>query len=93
MLFVAGLVGILAIATNDTPEELRACIEREGLPWTRVLHHELDPTRRTILETYRITGYPATFLIDPEGVIVALGAVLRSSNLAVTLAKYVGPPA
>ncbi len=84
---------ILAIATNDSPEELRAFIKREDLPWTQVLQHELDPTRRSILETYRITGYPSTFLIDPSGVVVARGAILRSSNLAVTLAKYVGPPA
>ncbi|MDZ4701136.1 MAG: TlpA disulfide reductase family protein [Rhodothermales bacterium] len=84
---------ILAISVNDHPDDLRAFIEREGLEWTQVVQHELDPTRRQIVDAYQITGYPSTFLIDPEGVIVARGAILRSHNLEKTLAKFVGPPA
>jgi peroxiredoxin len=84
---------ILAVSVNDHPDDLRAFIEREGLAWKQVVQHELDPDRRQIVEAYQITGYPSTFLIDPEGVIVARGAILRSHNLEKTLAKFVGPPA
>jgi peroxiredoxin len=84
---------ILAISVNDHPDDLRAFIEREDLAWTQVVQHELDPARRQIVDAFKITGYPSTFLIDPEGVIVARGAILRSHSLAQTLAKHVGPPA
>ena len=83
------LFDILAVA-NDDPVVLRAYVEQEGLPWTQILQQESDSTRRDILEAYRITGYPTTFLVDPNGVIVAREGELRSHSLAETLAKHIG---
>ena len=78
---------ILAVA-NDEIEALRSFVEEEDLPWTQVVQYEGDETLVEVLKLYRITGYPTTFLIDPEGVIVARENELRGERLATTLAKH-----
>lgn len=81
---------ILAVAYDD-PEALRVFIEKENLTWTQIIQQEEDSTMRDILDVYRITGYPTTFLVDPEGVIVAREGRLRGDNLSKTLARHIGP--
>lgn len=58
---IVGLVG-------DTPSGvLKKMIEKESISWTQIL--STDSNR--IKEAFGITGYPTTFLVNPEGVIVA----------------------
>ncbi|MEZ4702561.1 MAG: TlpA disulfide reductase family protein [Rhodothermales bacterium] len=83
---------ILAISVNDPPADLRAFIEREGLAWKQIIQYDYDPARRAVVEAFRIDSYPSTFLIDPNGIIVARGGMLRQRNLALTLEKYLGAP-
>ena len=75
---------ILAIA-NDDVDSLRAFVEREELPWTQVPQMEGSDSLSNVLDAYRITGYPTTLLVDPNGVIVAREGELRTENLARTL--------
>ena len=79
---------ILAVA-NDDVDALRAFVEEEGLPWKQVVQSEGDESLREVLDLYRITGYPTTFLIDPDGVIVARENQLRGKRLAATLARFI----
>ena len=50
---------------------------------------EGDPDKMNILELYRIRGYPTTYLIDRDGIIVEREFKLRGSDLEKTLAKYI----
>ncbi len=80
---------ILAIA-NDDLEPLEKFVEEEQLPWTQIVRLEDDLSLLQIVEQYRVTGYPTTFLLDPDGVIIAREGELRGERLAKTLAKYLG---
>ncbi len=81
---------ILAVA-NDDPEALRSFVEKENLPWTQIIQQEENENLREVLDTYRISGYPTTFLLNPEGVIIAREGRLRGRALGKTLEKYLGP--
>lgn len=78
---------ILAIA-NDSPDLVREFVEKEGLEWTQLVQQEGDPAKMGILELYRIRGYPTTYLIDRNGIIVEREFKLRGSDLEKTLSKY-----
>ena len=80
---------ILAVA-NDEVEALRTFVEEEGLPWAQIVQQEKSASTREILRSYRITGYPTTFLLDPDGVIIAREGELRGEFLGKTLAKFLG---
>ncbi|MEM6647322.1 MAG: TlpA disulfide reductase family protein [Bacteroidota bacterium] len=80
---------ILAVA-NDNLDSLRAFVAKEDLLWTQVPQRAGDSTRSAVLDAFRVTGYPTTFLVDPDGVIVERGSSLRGETLAKTLAKHIG---
>ncbi|MBX2819956.1 MAG: TlpA family protein disulfide reductase [Rhodothermaceae bacterium] len=80
---------ILAVA-NDNPDSVRVFVEKEQLRWTQIVQRQGNDSLSAVLEAYKITGYPTTFLIDPEGVIVAKEGELRGERLAETLRTYVG---
>ena len=81
---------ILAVA-NDSPDLVRDFVEKEGLEWIQVVQEESDPSRKDILELYRIRGYPTTYLVNREGVIVEREAKLRGTELKKTLSSFIEP--
>jgi thiol-disulfide isomerase/thioredoxin len=56
---------IVGIVGDSRPANLTKAIEKYGISWPQILSDEI------VGEIYGVTGYPTTFLIDPEGVIVA----------------------
>ena len=71
-------VAFLGIAA-DSPEDLQVFLEKEDLPWPQLLADE----GINIPELYSIIEYPTSFLIDPEGKIVAKN--VRADHLRDTL--------
>ena len=71
---------IVGIA-KDEPVAVEAFMERLGLTWPQIIQEE----DRAILDTYRIQGFPTTFLIGPDGKIVAKDSELRGTGLMDTL--------
>jgi|GEM_PF-5043023 len=80
---------ILAVA-NDNPDSVRIFIDKEELRWTQVVQRQGNDSLSAVLDTYKINGYPTTFLVDPDGVIVAKEGELRGERLAETLSKHLG---
>ena len=58
---------IVGIVGDTSPDALEKMIDKEAISWPQLL--STDSTR--IKELFGIRGYPTTFLINPEGVIVA----------------------
>jgi thiol-disulfide isomerase/thioredoxin len=56
---------IVGIVGDSEPQTLTDAIEKHGITWPQILSDEIAG------EIYGVTGYPATILVDPEGVIVA----------------------
>jgi peroxiredoxin len=49
------------------PNTLTDAIERHAITWPQILSDDAN----RIKETYGISGYPTTFLINPEGIVIA----------------------
>ena len=58
---------IVSIVGDSPSEKLQEMIEKHSIIWPQVLSTDDNP----IKERYGIHSYPTTFLLDPEGVIIA----------------------
>lgn len=67
----------------DKAEPFRRILEKEKIEWKQIMREEEDG----IIDDYNITSYPSSFLIDPNGKIVAKN--LRGEKLLDTLNHYV----
>jgi thiol-disulfide isomerase/thioredoxin len=63
---------IVSIVGQSPADILEKRIEDYTINWTQILSDDIK-------NTYNISGYPTTFLLDPKGVIIAKG--LRSKEL------------
>ncbi|MBB5286561.1 thiol-disulfide isomerase/thioredoxin [Rhabdobacter roseus] len=66
---------IISIVAESPLDQLKAMIKKDSITWTQIVSDDSNK----IKETYGIQGYPTTFLIDPDGVIVAKN--LRGKDL------------
>jgi peroxiredoxin len=60
-------IEIVSIAGDSPADGLTKMIEKYDITWTQILSDETNK----ITQTYGIHGYPTTFLVDPQGIIVA----------------------
>ena len=60
---------VLSVSFDEQPAAWQQAVQQDALPWTQVADQQgvHSPTGRL----YQIVGIPATFLLDPEGRIVA----------------------
>jgi len=67
---------IIGIVGDSPLDELEKRIDKYSVTWPQIVSDE----KNKIKETYGVSGYPTTFLINPDGIIV--GKNLRGKNLA-----------
>lgn len=60
---------VLSVSLDEKPAAWQQAVQQDGLPWTQVA--DLQGMRGPTGHLYQIIGIPATFLLDPEGRIVA----------------------
>jgi peroxiredoxin len=58
---------MLGIVGNSKAKDLKKLIEKHDIGWPQVLSDETN----NIIKRYEVTGYPTSFLIDPNGIIIA----------------------
>lgn len=58
------IIGIVGDSPSNTLKDL---IEKDSIKWPQIISTDSNK----IKETYGIHGYPSSFIIDPEGIIVA----------------------
>ncbi|WP_018342080.1 TlpA disulfide reductase family protein [Cytophaga aurantiaca] len=68
---------ILSVSLDDNKEKWFSAIEKDKLTWTHV--SDLKAWESSVVRLYQVEGIPATFLLDPNGVVVARD--LRGSAL------------
>lgn len=74
---------ILGVSLDTDADKWKKAIEEDGLPWTHV--SDLKGFRNEIASYYGIQAIPFSFLLDPEGRIIAKG--LRGAQLQEKLAE------
>ena len=73
---------VIGISLDRGKPELEAYIKEENITWPQYLD-----TEGTVAKMYNVTGIPATFLIDREGVVRKVG--LRGDALETAVAELV----
>ena len=66
----------------DKPDKLKKAIDELEVEWPQIISHQ----QNDICGNYNIVGYPTTYLLDPDGKIIAKN--LRGENLLDTLQTY-----
>jgi peroxiredoxin len=74
---------ILSVSLDDDKQAWMQAIKTDNLAWTHV--SELKKWDGKVTNTYKVDGIPASFLLDPEGKIVAKN--LRGEELSAFLSK------
>ncbi len=74
------LIGI----ANDTGEKVKAFVNQNEISWPQILQQK----SKEIINLYNVKSYPTTFLIDPEGRIIAKN--IRGKQLKLKLAELLG---
>jgi peroxiredoxin len=77
---------VLSVSLDSDKEKWQQAIEKDGLPWTHV--SDLHGWNNAVGLLYGIRAVPASFLIDPSGVIIAQG--LRGESLNKKLEEIFG---
>ncbi len=78
---------ILAISVDEDGNAWRAAIAKDGASWKHI--SDLSGWKSPLAARYNVTALPASFLIDPEGRIVAKD--LRGADLAAFLGNLRDP--
>ncbi len=77
---------ILGVSLDRTKEAWEGAIEQDGLPWLHI--SDLKYWNSIVTKSYQINSIPATYLIDPEGKIIAKN--LRGPSLEAKLKEIFG---
>lgn len=66
---------------NDNLESLSKFVKENEIEWLQIIQED----DKSIISDYNVVGYPTTFLINEEGIIIAKG--LRADELSDKLAE------
>lgn len=74
---------VLGVSLDGNPGAWMRAIQDDGLEWTQV--SDLQQWGSEVVELYRLQAIPASYLLDPEGIIIAKN--LRGAELGTFLKK------
>ncbi len=60
---------ILSVSLDDKKDKWMDAIKKDGFTWTQV--GDMMAWESSVVRLYQVEGIPATFLIDPKGIVVA----------------------
>ncbi len=60
-------IAFVGINCGDTPERLRAFLQKKQVKWPQIL----SSNKNDYYQTYRVSGFPTSVLLDPTGTIIA----------------------
>lgn len=74
---------VLGVSLDDKADKWKEAIAKDGMPWMQV--SDLKGFRNEVAQQYGIQAIPCSFLIDPQGIIIA--KELRGTKLHTQLAE------
>ncbi|TWF39885.1 peroxiredoxin [Chitinophaga polysaccharea] len=74
---------VVGVSLDDKADKWKEAIEKDGMPWMQV--SDLKGFRNEVAQQYGIQAIPFSFLIDPQGIIIA--KELRGAALHARLAE------
>ncbi len=74
---------VVGVSLDDDGEKWKKAIAEDGMPWIQL--SDLKGFRNTVAQEYGIQAIPSTFLVSPEGIIIAKD--LRGTALHKKLAE------
>ena len=58
---------IIGIVGRSSSDQLKKIVENDSITWTQILSTDSNKVK----EAYGVNTFPTTFLLDPEGIIIA----------------------
>lgn len=77
---------------NDDSTAVRAFVGEHAMAWPQIGQVDGRAGADSILRAYGVTSYPTTYLVGPDGDIVAREEELRKEALGETLERLLGAP-
>ena len=74
---------VVGVSLDDKADKWKEAIKQDGMPWMQV--SDLKGFRNEVAQQYGIQAIPCSFLIDPQGIIIA--KELRGAKLHTQLAE------
>jgi thiol-disulfide isomerase/thioredoxin len=78
----------LDYANRTTPDQYRAWIEKNEMPWRHV--YDQKDWQGPLVRSYLVTGIPNPLLVGRDGKLVAMGEACRGEQLAGSIRKALG---
>jgi peroxiredoxin len=80
---------VLSLSFDKSPEAIDRMRDgsRFKMPWEHAFVN--NGFKSDLAKTYEVSGIPKPILIDPNGIIVAVGGELRGANLELTLSRLI----
>ena len=69
---------VLSVSLDDNADKWKDAIAKDGLPWLHV--SDLRGWNNAACKLYAVRGVPSSFLVDPQGKIIASGLVGEKLN-------------
>lgn len=63
---------IVGIAVDEDAQKVKKIVKGRGIPWTQIFQNINDKSNTSIQYKYKVSKYPSTFLLNPEGKIIAI---------------------
>lgn len=79
---------VVGLSIDDKAEPVRGFAGRNELPWPLVSIGSAD--KSTVAKTYNVSSIPATFLVGPDGKVLAKD--VRADDLEKKLTEVLGAP-
>lgn len=74
---------VIGVSLDDSAEKWKKAVEEDKMPWTQL--SDLKGWKNEVSTYYGIQGIPASYLVNPEGIIIAKD--LRGSDLEEKLSE------
>ena len=62
---------LVSVAFDSDPQKIIDFVEKENMNWVHLFVSQKQEDKNSLIEKLKITSYPSTILIDPEGKIIA----------------------
>ena len=62
---------MVSVAYDSDPKKVDDFINKENMDWEHIFVNQNQENKNSLIEKLKITSYPSTILIGPDGIIIA----------------------
>jgi thiol-disulfide isomerase/thioredoxin len=75
---------LISVAFDSDPQKVIDFVEKENMDWVHLFVSQKQENKNSLIEKLKITSYPSTILIDPEGKIISRNLDIEKLRVLLT---------